>query len=415
MTGGSAAGAQATVRRPRSAMRWVIVSIAGLMSLLAGIDKANISILAKPLIATHLVTAQTIGLSNSLFLIVFAVANALSGLFVDRFGSKRLLAMASAWWGVVTALTAVFWAGFALVPMRVLLGIGEGFQGSTGGKWVKEWFPTRERAMAGTIQNTGLWVGGIVTGPLVTWLFLSTHSVVTPWLVMGIGTLVLAVPAVIFLGADKPEQHRLASEEEVQFIRSGQGIERPNEMTTREIFSSYRYWIVIFTWSGMATIFYGLTFWFPLYMEDVRHVPVRAAGLWYAVPYILMALFAVGASLLSDRVVRRAPFYAIGTLMAGILLFVATRMGSVTPALLVISLGLAFNGFVVPNITATLQQIAQTSNMATVYGISIALENFFSAIGIYIIGISFNVGFIYMEAFSILGGLAAFLLVARGM
>ena len=119
MTSVPASAAQPAVGRPRSSMRWVIVSIAGLMSLIAGIDKANISILAKPLIATHLVKPQTIGLANSLFLAVFAVANALSGLFVDRLGSKRLLGIASAWWGAVTALTAVFWAGFALVPMRV--------------------------------------------------------------------------------------------------------------------------------------------------------------------------------------------------------------------------------------------------------------------------------------------------------
>jgi hypothetical protein len=38
-----------------------------------------------------------------------------------------------------------------------------------------------------------------------------------------------------------------------------------------------------------------------------------------------------------------------------------------------------------------------------------------SAIGTYIIGVSFDVGFIYMEAFAILGGLATVVLVVEGL
>jgi MFS family permease len=150
-------------------------------------------------------------------------------------------------------------------------------------------------------------------------------------------------------------------------------------------------------------------------MEDVRHLSVQATGAWYAVPYILMLVFAIASSLFSDRIVRRAPFIAIGPILAAVLLLVATHMTAVTPALLLISLGLACNGFVVPNISASLQQFAQPSNIGVVYGVALATQTLASAIGTYIIGVSFDVGFIYMEAFAILGGLATVVLVVEGL
>jgi len=398
-----------------TSVRWQIVSIAGLISIVAGIDKTDISILAKPLIGGHYITAPILGLANGLFLVAFSFSNVFGGLLVDRLGAKRMMLGSTTWWGVFTALTAIFFAGVAMVPMRILVGLGEGLQGPTCSKWVKEWFPTQERAMAGTIQNAGLWVGPLISGPLVSWLYLMSGSVSTPWLVLGLATLVIALPVIFLFGSDRPEDHRFTNQAETTYIRERQSLEHKLQMPTSTVLLNYRYWIVVFAWAGMATIFYGLTFWFPLYMEDVRHLSVRATGAFYAIPYLLMLVFAVSSSLLSDRLVRRAPFFAIGPILSAVLLLVATHMSAATPALLLISLGLAFNGFVVPNISASLQQFAQPSNIGLVYGIALGTETIVSAVGTYIIGVSFDIGFLYMEAFAIAGGVAALVLVAEGL
>lgn len=398
-----------------TAVRWLIVSITALISIVAGIDKADISILARPLIQGHYITAPVLGLANGLFLVAFSFSNIVGGLLVDRLGAKKMMLGATSWWGAFTALSAVFFAGIAMVPMRMLVGLGEGLQGPTCSKWVKEWFPTGERAMAGTIQNAGLWVGPLISGPLVTWLYLMSGSVSTPWLVLGLATLITTLPAVILFGSDRPEDHRLTNQAETNYIRDRQHFERKLQMPTSTVLLSHRYWIVVLAWAGMATIFYGLTFWFPLYMEDVRHLSLRATGVFYTIPYVLMVVFAVSSSLLSDRLVRRAPFFAIGPILAAVLLLVATHMTAATPALLLISLGLACNGFVVPNISAALQQFAQPSNIGLVYGVALGTETLVSAVGTYIIGVSFAVGFLYMEAFAIVGGVAALVLVAEGL
>lgn len=398
-----------------TAVRWLIVSITGLISIVAGIDKADISILAKPLIEGHHITAPVLGLANGVFLVAFSLSNVIGGLLVDRLGAKKMMLGAVSWWGFFTAMTAIFFAGIAMVPMRILVGLGEGLQGPTCSKWVKAWFPTQERAMAGTIQNAGLWIGPLISGPLVTWLYLMSGSVSTPWLVLGLGTLLIGLPVIILLGADRPEDHRLTNQAETSYIRDRQDLERKLQIPTNKVFLNYRYWIVVFAWAGMATIFYGLTFWFPLYMEEVRHLSVRATGVFYAVPYILMVVFAVSSSLLSDRFVRRAPFFAIGPILSAVLLLVATHMNAATPALLLISLGLAFNGFVVPNISASLQQFAQPSNIGSVYGVALGAETLVSAVGTYIIGVSFDIGFLYMAAFAIAGGVAALVLVVEGL
>lgn len=396
-------------------IRWLIVAITGLISIVAGIDRADISILARPLIEGHYLTARTLGLANGLFLVAFSLSNIVGGILVDRLGAKKMMLGATSWWGAFTAMTAFFLAGFAMIPMRILVGLGEGLQGPTCSKWVKEWFPTQERAKAGTIQNAGLWVGPLISGPLVTWLYLISGSVSTPWLVLGLATIVITLPVVFLLGSDKPEGHHLTNQAETRYIREKQNLERGLQIPAETVLLNYRYWIVVFAWAGMATIFYGLTFWFPLYMENVRHLSVRATGAFYSIPYILMLVFAVGSSVLSDRLVRRAPFFAIGPILSAVLLLVATHMNAATPALLLISLGLAFNGFVVPNITASLQQFAQPTNIGLVYGVALGTETLAAAVGSYIIGVSFDIGFLYMEAFAIAGGVAALILVAEGL
>jgi ACS family hexuronate transporter-like MFS transporter len=65
------------------------------------------------------------------------------------------------------------WLGFA--GLRGALGLVEGSAQPAGTKLVAEWFPARERGVAGGIYQIGASFGAVFAPPLVAWAVLN-HS-----------------------------------------------------------------------------------------------------------------------------------------------------------------------------------------------------------------------------------------------
>ena len=60
-----------------------------------------------------------------------------------------------------------------LAGLRGLLGLAEGSANPAGMKATAEWFPARERGLAGGVYNIGASVGSMLAPPLVAWAILS--------------------------------------------------------------------------------------------------------------------------------------------------------------------------------------------------------------------------------------------------
>ncbi|NVP72749.1 MFS transporter, partial [Vibrio cholerae] len=68
---------------------------------------------------------------------------------------------------------------------RALLGVSEAGNWPGATKANAEWFPIRERALAQGIFNSGAAVGGIVSAPVVAWLFVFLDSWKATFIVIG--------------------------------------------------------------------------------------------------------------------------------------------------------------------------------------------------------------------------------------
>jgi MFS transporter, ACS family, aldohexuronate transporter len=151
-------------------LRWWIISLVFLATLINYIDRLTISILA-PVICSdlHLSNLDYAGV-NTWFLLSYSVGQTFFGKIHDRFGTRRGYALAMAIWSLAEAAHARARSIFSLSAFRLALGVGESGQWPAATKTAAEWFPVQERAFGMGIINTGAALGPVVAAPLVVWL-----------------------------------------------------------------------------------------------------------------------------------------------------------------------------------------------------------------------------------------------------
>ena len=110
--------------------RWALIAWMFTISAIGYLDRVNISIAGRSI-------QQEFGLDNirlgwvfSAFVAGYALFQAPGGRLADRFGPRKILALATVWWAVFTALTALVPSGGAnallvLLTVRFALGLGE--------------------------------------------------------------------------------------------------------------------------------------------------------------------------------------------------------------------------------------------------------------------------------------------------
>jgi len=154
-------------------LRWWIVGLIFLATLINYIDRLTISVLA-PVITRDLgLTNTEFGGILTWFLLAYTISQGLSGRFYDRVGNKRGFVCSITLWSIA-AMAHAFARGLAsLSVFRFVLGLGEAGNWPGAAKTVAEWFPIRERAFGMAIFNSGAAIGSVVAPPLIVWLSLT--------------------------------------------------------------------------------------------------------------------------------------------------------------------------------------------------------------------------------------------------
>ena len=107
----------------------------------------------------------------SAFLLGYALCQVPAGMLADRFGARRVLALAAFSWVAATALIAVAPAAAALpvlLAARLLLGIGEAPTFPAAAQAISRYVPPRARGRANGLVIAAIGLGSAIAPPLVT-------------------------------------------------------------------------------------------------------------------------------------------------------------------------------------------------------------------------------------------------------
>jgi len=294
-----------------SHVRWFLIFWLFILSVVAFLDRVNISIAGSSLAAAYHLSNVQLGWIFSAFLAGYALFQTPGGRLADRLGPRRVLAGGVIWWGIFTALTAAVPSGIRgalilFVSVRFLLGVGEAVVYPASNQFVARWIPTQERGIANGWIFAGVGAGAGLSPPLITYVMLHYGWRSSFYLCAAIG---LVAGFVWFIVArDTPEEHSLVSASEMAFIRSGLSAENLGQkrklvpwatvLKSREVLAIT---ISYFSFGYVAWIFFS---WFYIYLAQVRGLNLKASAFYAMLPFLAMAACCPLGGTISDRLTR---------------------------------------------------------------------------------------------------------------
>jgi MFS transporter, ACS family, hexuronate transporter len=292
-------------------LRWWIVGLIFLATLINYIDRLTISVLA-PVITRDLgLTNTQFGGIITWFLLAYTISQALSGKLYDRVGTKRGFVYSIVLWSIA-AISHAFARGLASLSIfRFVLGLGEAGNWPGAAKTVAEWFPIRERAFGMAIFNSGAAIGSVVAPPLIVWLSL-TYGWQTTFIVTGsLGFVWLALWLLCY---QAPDRHKWLRDEERQLIREGQRVEvaadallteRSAPLRWRELMRYRQVWAIVLSRFLTDPVWWLYISWLPKYLADARGFSLVKIGLFAWVPYVAADAGSLSGGWLSGYLISR--------------------------------------------------------------------------------------------------------------
>jgi MFS transporter, ACS family, aldohexuronate transporter len=287
-------------------LRWVMVGLIFLATVINYVDRQTVAVLKKSISDDLGLTNPEYAAIQNAFLVAYAASQMLSGRLYDAVGTRLGFTISIVVWSIAASAHAAARSMTSFAFWRFVLGFGEAGNWPGAAKAIAEWFPARERALGMGIFNAGAAVGGALSPPLIAWLA-STWGWRPTFLItgaMGLGWLVLWL--VLFR---VPQEHPWLGEVERAYILEGQGDTRvPGEAarpTWLELLRYRQVWAVVVGRFLTDPIWWLYVFWLPSYFQEARGFSLAQIG-WSAwFPFLAAGLGALTGGWASGHLIAR--------------------------------------------------------------------------------------------------------------
>jgi ACS family glucarate transporter-like MFS transporter len=250
------------------------------------IDRITLSVAGKAIAQELQLSPVELGYLFSSFLWSYLICLIPAGILTDRWGARKMAAVALTFWSIAQALTGVV-SNFALMLLtRLGLGIGECPTNSAASKALREWAPASERGAA-----MAVFVSGSFIGPAIGAAFVGSLIGAVGWRMSFVitGLIGLVWVVVWLLAYNRPEETRWISEEERKKIlaerETGGPVAAGPSASIAELLRSPAVWGVALTQGGLGYNIYLFLAWMPNYLETAKHVGVAETGFYTAIAF----------------------------------------------------------------------------------------------------------------------------------
>jgi ACS family hexuronate transporter-like MFS transporter len=313
-------------------LRWWMIGLIMLGSIINYLTRSSLAVAAPTMLPELGITERQYSWILSTFQIAI-MFQPVTGYVLDTIGLKRGYALFAISWSFISIAHALANSWQALAGLRALLGFAEGSANPAGMKATAEWFPARERGLAGGVFNIGASMGSMLAPPLVAWAILY-HSWKFAFVVTGAIGLVWAALWLAFY--NPPDKHPGLSDEEREYIASGQEVHLKGDGTrpsVGRIVKQRNFWGIALPRFLADPTWGTLTFWVPLYLTTVRHFDLKQIALFAWLPFLAADFGSMFGGFIVLRLQKR-----------GVNLINARRIAFTVGAVLM--LGMGFVGFV---------------------------------------------------------------------
>ncbi|MGJ8691200.1 MAG: MFS transporter [Thalassotalea sp.] len=279
-------------------LRWWVIALIALATVINYIDRQALSVLWPDIVEdlfpdeSAFERKQIYANISVVFVFSYAFGQAIFGKIFDWVGTRLGFVLSIGVWSLATAAHAFAQGVLSFSIFRAILGVAEAGNWPGATKSNADWFPTKERALAQGIFNSGAAIGGIISIPLIAYLtvYFSWQMV---FVVIGVVGLLWLIPWLILVKAP-PKAHPWITDAEREYILTGQRTSVQDDgseaeeynPSTGELLSRKQSWGVIIASAAIDPIWWLFVFWIPIYLNEVYGMDVKSIGIYGWVPYV---------------------------------------------------------------------------------------------------------------------------------
>ena len=252
------------------------------------VDRGNLALAAPLLKIEWGMTASQLGVLLSAFFWTYTALQFVMGLFVDRWGANRMMALGFVAWSLATVLTGAAMGFVTLLAMRLLLGVGESVMFPASSKILAQHLPEHARGFANGLMNASMRWGSAI-GTFGGGLLMARYGWRSTFVAIGVASL-LWLPA--WSRWKAPEAHTAAH------IDAG----RPGFTA---ILRKPVFWGAASGHFCANYLVYFLMSWLPYYLVHERHLSMSAMSVAAGALWVVDSLSSVGTGTITDMCIRR--------------------------------------------------------------------------------------------------------------
>jgi ACS family hexuronate transporter-like MFS transporter len=304
MTGDSPSGK--TGRRPRKpiGLRWWIIGLVTLGTILNYLARSTLSVAAPTLKDEFGMSTEAYSYVVLAFQATYTVMQTVAGGILDALGTRLGLFLFAVGWALANMAHAFATGTWSLAFFRGLLGATEAAAIPAGTKTVSEWFPPRERPLATSMFQMGTSVGNMIAPPLVVFCILywgwQSAFLVT-------GGLSLLWAGLWWWAYRTPDEHKSLSDDERAYIEAGREADdiQGKPATRSEVIRSRSFWAIAIPRFLAEPAWQTFNFFIPLYLVAVWGLDLKSIALWAWLPFLAADFGSLAAGLLPPALMRR--------------------------------------------------------------------------------------------------------------
>lgn len=293
-------------------LRWFIISLIGIATIINYIDRSAINIMwpyiYKDFGIADADSKQSLAYITTFFMIAYAIGQTFTGKMMDAIGTRLGFVVSIVGWSISIALHAVARTIASFTIFRFFLGLFEAGNWPGATKSNAEWFPVKERAIAQGIFGAGASLGGVVAAPFIAALYLALG-----WQGTFAGIAVLGIIWVIpwlIVNKATPDKHPWITEEEQAHILSDQA--KSTEATPevkaykwKELLQFKRTWSIILSRFFIDPVWWLFVTWLPTFLKEQFQFDIKQVGAFAWVPYLFAALGGLLGGFYSSYLIRK--------------------------------------------------------------------------------------------------------------
>jgi sugar phosphate permease len=322
---GSAARLTAIYRR----ISWRLLPLLMICYVFAYLDRVNIGFAKLQMAQDIGINDAVYGLGAGIFFLGYVMFEVPSNLLLEKIGARRTITRILVLWGLAAAAMMFVTDARSFYVVRFLLGVFEAGFAPGVLFYLTYWYAPARMAGGMAVFLLAAPIGGIVGGPLSTWImtaFAGAHGL-TGWqwmfLLEGLPCVLLAA-VVFFTMDDGPAKAAWLSAEEKELLTEDIArFHRPGSHSFGGVLRDWRVYAMALGYFTFISGIYAVTFWLPTILKQSGVANTMDVGLYSAIPYIAAMLVMILLARSSDRRNERRWHCALPAFVGAIALGVA--------------------------------------------------------------------------------------------